>query len=89
MAGSKLAGVEPVISLTISSSVWPTASLAATRAMGKPVAFEARADERDTRGFISIRTWRPLAGSTANCTLDPPVSTPTSRRQAMARSRIA
>jgi hypothetical protein len=24
--------------------------------MGKPVAFEARADERDTRGFISMTT---------------------------------
>ncbi len=44
--------------------------------MGKPVAFDARADERDTRGFISMMTMRPVAGSTANCTLEPPVSTP-------------
>ncbi len=57
--------------------------------MGKPVAFEARAELRDTRGFISMMTRRPVAGSTANCTLDPPVSTPTLRRQANASSRIA
>ena len=37
-----------------SSSVNPTASSAASFAIGKPVAFEASADERETRGFISI-----------------------------------
>ena len=57
--------------------------------MGKPVAFDARAEERDTRGFISMISRRPVAGSTANCTLDPPVSTPTRRRQAKASSRMA
>ena len=57
--------------------------------MGNPVAFEASADERDTRGFISMMTRRPVAGSTANCTLEPPVSTPTRRRQAKASSRMA
>ena len=65
------------------------ASLAATRAIGNPVALEASAEDRDTRGFISIRIWRPLAGLTANCTLEPPVSTPISQTQAMARSRIS
>jgi len=35
-------------------------------AMGKPVAFDASADERDTRGFISMTIMRPVAGSTAN-----------------------
>ncbi len=56
--------------------------------MGKPVAFEARADERDTRGFISMMTWVPSTGSTANWTFDPPVSTPTRRMHAKAESRI-
>jgi len=51
--------------------------------MGKPVAFEARADERDTRGFISTTTISPFAGLTANWTLEPPVSTPISRMMAM------
>ena len=45
-----------MMSLGISSSVYPTASLAAILAMGKPVALEARADERLTRGFISMMT---------------------------------
>ena len=57
-------------------------------AIGKPVAFDASADERDTRGFISITISRPSAGSTANWMLQPPVSTPTSRMMPMARSRI-
>ena len=47
--------------------------------MGNPVAFDAKADDRETRGFISMTTKRPVAGSTANCTFDPPVSTPISR----------
>ena len=62
--------------------------MAATLAMGKPVALDARADERDTRGFISITTSRPSAGLTANCTFDPPVSTPISRSTAMEALRI-
>ena len=56
-------------------------------AIGKPVAFDASAEERLTRGFISMTTWRPVAGSTANCTLDPPVSTPTRRSTAKAALR--
>ncbi len=57
--------------------------------MGKPVAFEASALERLTRGFISITRRSPSSGFTANCTLDPPVSTPTRRSTAKASSRIA
>lgn len=52
------------------------------------MAFEASADDRDTRGFISITTRRPSRGSIANWMLQPPVSTPTSRRIAIDRSRI-
>ncbi len=63
------------------------ASFAAIFAIGKPVAFEASAEERDTRGFISITTSRPSTGLTANWMLQPPVSTPTSRSTAMPRSR--
>ena len=64
------------------------ASLAAILAMGKPVALEARAEDRDTRGFISMIIISPLAGLRANCTLDPPVSTPISRMMAREASRI-
>ena len=64
------------------------ASLAAILAIGKPVAFDASALERDTRGFISMTMSRPSAGSMANWMLQPPVSTPTSRRISMPRSRI-
>ncbi len=64
------------------------ASLAAILAIGKPVAFDARALDRDTRGFISITTSRPSAGFTANWMLQPPVSTPTSRSTAMPTSRM-
>ncbi len=62
--------------------------MAATFAIGKPVAFEASAEERDTRGFISITTMRPSAGLTPNCTLEPPVSTPISRSTASEASRM-
>ena len=62
--------------------------MAAILAIGKPVAFDASAEDRDTRGFISMMTMRPSAGLTANCTLEPPVSTPIVRRQAIEASRI-
>jgi hypothetical protein len=62
--------------------------LAATLAIGKPVALEASADERETRGFISITTMRPSAGLTANCTFEPPVSTPISRSTAIEALRM-
>ena len=52
--------------------------------MGNPVALLASADDRLTRGFISMMTMSPLVGSSANCTFDPPVSTPTRRMQANA-----
>ena len=77
------------MSFAISSSVKPTASIAAILAIGKPVALEASADDRDTRGFISMTMRRPVRGSTANWTLEPPVSTPITRRHAIASSRIS
>ena len=57
--------------------------------MGKPVALEASAEDRDTRGFISMTTNSPVSGLTANWMLEPPVSTPTRRMQAKAASRSA
>jgi hypothetical protein len=61
--------------------------LAAIFAIGKPVALLASADERDTRGFISMTMTRPSRGSTANWMLQPPVSTPTARITSIAMSR--
>ena len=58
------------------------------RAIGKPVAFDASADDRDTRGFISMTSISPSRGLTANWMLQPPASTPTSRMIATAASRI-
>ena len=77
------------MSFGISSNVYPTAKRAAILAIGKPVALEAKAEERLTLGFISITTCRPSWGFTANCTLEPPVSTPTLLMQANAASRMA
>ncbi len=57
-------------------------------AIGKPVALEASAEERETRGFISMITMRPSSGLTANCTFEPPVSTPISRKTAIEALRI-
>ena len=65
------------------------ASFAAIFAIGKPVAFEASADERETRGFISITIIFPFSGFTANCIFEPPVSTPISRIIATAAFLIA
>ena len=56
--------------------------------MGNPVAFEASADERDTRGFISMITIRPVSGQIPNCTFEPPVSTPISRNTAKEALRM-
>ncbi len=53
------------------------------------MALEASAELRLTRGFISITTMRPSAGLVANCTLEPPVSTPISRRIAIEALRIS
>jgi hypothetical protein len=55
--------------------------------MGKPVALEASALERDTRGFISMTRISSVSGWTANWTLEPPVSTPTARMTCIAWSR--
>src|SRR5271168_4617591 len=57
--------------------------------MGKPVALDASAEERDTRGFISMITMRPLSGFTPNWMFDPPVSTPISRITANEASRMS
>ncbi len=76
------------MSLGISSRVKPTASRAAILAIGKPVALEASADDRETRGFISMTIIRPSRGSIANWMLQPPVSTPTARMIAMPTSRM-
>ncbi len=75
------------MSFGTSSRVYPSAIFAAILAMGKPVALEASAEDRDTRGFISMTMIRPSAGLTANWMLHPPVSTPTSRMMAMPMSR--
>ncbi len=56
--------------------------------MGNPVAFDASADDRLTRGFISTTSSSPVSGLTANWMLQPPASTPISRMMAMAASRI-
>ena len=61
--------------------------MAAILAIGKPVALEASALERETRGFISMTTMRPSSGLTANWMLQPPVSTPTSRMMPIEMSR--
>ena len=50
------------MSLRISSSRKPTASLAAILAIGNPVALLARALTRLTRGFISMTIIRPVRG---------------------------
>ena len=47
------------------------------------MALEASAEERDTRGFISITTTRPVSALMPNCTLEPPVSTPILRSTAI------
>src|SRR6476660_4256184 len=88
MLGSNDAGVFLVMSFGISSKDMPTARRAAIFAIGKPVALLARAELRETRGFISFTVMRPFSGLIANWTFDPPVSTPTSRMIAAAASRI-
>ena len=55
-----------MISLFNSSKVYPTANFAATFAIGKPVALDARADDLETLGFISIMTILPFFGLIAN-----------------------
>ena len=62
--------------------------MVATQAMGKPVALEASAELRLTRGFISMTMMRLVSGSSANWMLEPPVSTPTARMMAREASRM-
>ena len=66
--------------------MYPIANFVAILAMGKPVALDAKADERETLGFISITIIRPSTGLTANWILQPPVATPTSRIISIERS---
>ncbi len=54
--------------------VRPPASIEETMAMGNPVALEARAEERDVRGLISMTATRPVFGSWANWMLVPPMT---------------
>ena len=66
------------MSFLSSSSEYPTESLAATFAIGNPVAFEARAEDRETLGFISIIIILPSTGFRANWIFEPPHFTPIS-----------
>ena len=52
----------------------PAASFVEILAIGKPVALEANAEERDVLGFISITISLPSAGLWANCTFVPPIT---------------
>jgi hypothetical protein len=61
-----------VMLFSISSSVNPTAIFDAIFAIGYPVAFEARAEERETLGFTSITLYSPFSGFTANRESEPP-----------------
>ncbi len=51
------------------------------------MAFDASAEERETRGFISMTRISSVSGLTANWTFEPPVSTPTARITAIDWSR--
>ena len=88
MVGSKHAGVLRVMSLAISSRRIPTASLAAILAIGKPVALEASAELRETRGFISMMRISPVSGWTANWMFEPPASIRIARMTRSAASRM-
>ena len=54
------------MSFSNSSKVNPTANFAAILAIGKPVALDAKADDLETLGFISITTISPFLGFIAN-----------------------
>ena len=53
----------PYLPQGMSFNVSPAASIAETKAIGKPVALEARAEEREVRGLISITIIRSDTGS--------------------------
>ena len=61
MEGSNAEQVFPVMAFGISSSVMPIAIFAATLAMGYPVAFDARAELRETRGLTSMILYSPVS----------------------------
>ncbi len=46
--------------------VIPPANMEEIRAIGNPVALDAKAEEREVRGLISITTTLPVLGSWAN-----------------------
>ena len=56
----------------ISSNPYPKAILAASFAIGYPVAFDAKAEDLETLGLISITAYSNELGFKANCTLHPP-----------------
>ena len=58
----------------MSFNVSPQANIADTKAIGKPVALDANAEEREVLGLISITTMRSETGSCANWTLVPPTT---------------
>ena len=65
------------------------ASFAAIFAIGYPVAFDAKAEERETLGLISIAIISSFSSAlTANCTLQPPEKSPILRIILIAISRI-
>jgi len=88
MVGSKEAGVLPrdVVSDLVEGV--PDGEFRRDLRDGNPVAFDASAEERETRGFISMITISPVSGWTANWMLLPPVSTPISRMMRRAASRM-
>ena len=58
----------------ISSRVMPHASMAEIKAIGNPVALEAKALERLVLGLISMMMMRSVLGSCANWQLQPPIT---------------
>ena len=64
------------------------ASFAAILAIGYPVALLANAEERLTRGLISMAMISSVSGLSANCTLQPPEKFPRSRIIRIAVLRI-
>ncbi len=65
------------------------ASLEASFAMGYPVALDARAEDLETRGLISMAMISSFSsGDTANWTLHPPANSPMLRIILMAISRM-
>ena len=65
------------------------ANFAAIFAIGYPVALDAKAEERDTLGLISMAMISSSSsGLTANCTLQPPAKSPIERIIWIAISRI-